>query len=132
MLSDAVPLRLMVLLEEVNVEAEVGETMLRTGGVVSAAEEVTVSTAEATFPAASAAVTVICVDPLAKATPLIVQLVVPVAMPLAPRSVVQVTWVTPTLSDAVPPKLIVLPDEVKLPADVGEVMATVGGVASGT
>src|SRR5262249_12934578 len=62
--------------------------------------------------------------------PLAVQLVVPVAVPLPPRLFAHVTWVTPTLSDAVPAsvsgELLVL----KVEADVGEVMVTVGGVAS--
>ena len=37
--------------------------------------------------------------------PLAVQLVVPVAVPLPPRLFVHVTWVTPTLSEAVPPRV---------------------------
>jgi len=37
--------------------------------------------------------------------PLAVQLVVPVAVPLPPALFVHVTWVTPTLSDAVPPSV---------------------------
>jgi hypothetical protein len=41
-------------------------------------------------------------DPLSNAT-LALQLVVPVAVPLTPRLLDQLTWETPTLSDAVPP-----------------------------
>ena len=37
--------------------------------------------------------------------PLAVQLVVPVVVPLPPRLFVHVTWVTPTLSEAVPPRV---------------------------
>ena len=37
--------------------------------------------------------------------PAAVQAVVPVAVPLPPRSLIQVTWVTPTLSLAVPPRV---------------------------
>jgi hypothetical protein len=36
---------------------------------------------------------------------LAVQLVVPVAVPLPPRLFTHVTWVTPTLSAAVPPNV---------------------------
>ena len=82
------------------------------------------------MPAASEAVTVICVVPEAKVSPLTVQLVVPAAMPLAPLSVDQVTCVTPELSDDVPARLIVPPDAVKLDPEVGDVMAMVGGVVS--
>src|SRR5690348_13780904 len=104
------------------------------GGVVSERpenEDVTVSKALDILPAASWAVRVICVVP-DSGTPVMVQLEVPVAVPVAPLSVAQVTCVTATSSDAVPPRLIVLPEAVKLPADVGEVMATAGGVVSGT
>jgi len=73
---------------------------------------------------------VICVVPDAKVSPLMVQLVVPVAMPLAPLSVDQVTCVTAALSDAVPAMLIVLLDAVKLEPEVGDVMTMVGGVVS--
>jgi hypothetical protein len=61
-LSDAVPPRLIVLLDAVKLEDEVGDVMLIAGGVVSVVGvEVTVTTSEAlaTFPAASPAVTVI-------------------------------------------------------------------------
>ena len=36
--------------------------------------------------------------------PLAVQFVVPVAVPLPPRLFAHVTWVTPTASEAVPPR----------------------------
>ena len=61
--------------------------------------------AVAVLPAASRAVTVSTFDPSCKAIPLAVQLVVPVAVPLPPELFVHVTWVTPTLSDAVPPSV---------------------------
>ena len=60
------------------------------------------------LPVALRAVTVTRVTPVGKVSPAIVQLLAPVAMPLAPRSVTQVTWVMPALSNAVPLKLIVL------------------------
>src|SRR5437588_11247824 len=62
--------------------------------------------------------------------PLAVQLVVPLAAPLPPRLLAHVTWVTPTLSDAVPPsvkgELLVL----YVDAVVGSVMAMAGAMAS--
>jgi hypothetical protein len=57
--------------------------------------------------AASRAVTVITVVPAPSGTMGIDHEVVPFAVPLAPRSVVQVTCVTPTLSAAVPPTVSV-------------------------
>jgi hypothetical protein len=58
--------------------------------------------------------------------PLILQLVVPEAVPDPPLSFDQVTLVTPTSSDAVPPRLIV-DDEVEyVGLLVGEVRTTVG------
>src|SRR2546429_8762078 len=101
--------------------------MVTVGGVVST---VTVSVAVAVLPAASCAVTVSTFVPSWRAIPLAVQLVVPLAVPLPPRLLAHVTWVTPTLSDAVPPsvrgELLVL----YVDAVVGAVMAMVGGVVS--
>jgi len=48
-------------------------------------------------------VTVSTFDPDWSTIPLALQLVVPVAVPLPPRLLDHVTWVTPMLSDAVPP-----------------------------
>ena len=45
----------------------------------------------------------------------------PVAMPLPPWLFVQVTWVTPTLSEAAPPKVRVEPLAVKVGLAVGDV-----------
>jgi hypothetical protein len=61
-----------------------------------------VSVVAAVLPAASRAMTVSTLDPDWRAIPLADRPVVPVAVPLPPRLFVQVTWVTPTLSDAVP------------------------------
>ena len=55
------------------------------------------------LPAASRAVTVMTFEPLSSVM-VALQLVVPVAVPLPPRLLLHVTWVTPTLSDAVPPR----------------------------
>jgi len=59
-----------------------------------------------------------------------VQLVVPVAVPPPPRSLAHVTWVTPTVSDAVPPSVSVGLLVVKVGFVVGVVMVTVGAPAS--
>jgi hypothetical protein len=67
--------------------------------------KVTVSAAVAVLPAASRAVTVSTFVPGWRMTPLAIQLVVPVAVPLPPWLFVHVTWVTPTLSEAVPPSV---------------------------
>src|SRR5260221_11116158 len=64
---------------------------------------VTVSGAPPVLPAASCAVTVIAFTPDTSATLAMLQLPVPVALPLALFAALrQVTLVTPTLSDAVP------------------------------
>src|SRR5579884_1286768 len=59
----------------------------------------------------------------------VVQFVVPVAVPEPPLEFVQVTCVTPTLSEAVPVKTIVC-DEVALFVVAGDRMIKVGGVVS--
>src|SRR5256886_9178599 len=61
---------------------------------------------------------------------LAVQLVVPVAVPLPPALFTHATWVTPTLSDAVPPSVSGVVLVLKVGLEVGAVMATGGGVAS--
>ena len=73
------------------------------GGVVSL--KVTVKLSVAVLPAASRAVTVSTFVPGWSAIPLAVQLVVPLAVPLPPRLFAHVTWVTPMLSDPVPPSV---------------------------
>ena len=82
------------------VDPEVGAVIETVGAVVSL--RVTVKLAVAVLPAASRAVTVSTFVPSWRTIPLAVQLVVPVAVPLPPRLFANVTWVTPTLSDAVP------------------------------
>ena len=91
----------------------------------------TVNVSVVVFPAASLAVTVRILVPLSRLIPLTLQLVVPEAVPLPPRLLLQVTLVTPTLSEAVPPRL--MEDDVVLNVSrlVGEVIATVGAVVSG-
>src|SRR5512147_2327192 len=56
--------------------------------------------------------------------------VVPVAVPPPPRSFAQVTWVTPMLSDAEPPRFTELLFVVYVAAAVGDVIVTVGAVVS--
>jgi hypothetical protein len=56
--------------------------------------------------------------------------VVPLAVPLPPWLLLHVTWVTPMVSDAVPPSVIGLVAAVNVGAVVGLVMATVGWVES--
>ena len=66
----------------------------------------TVKTSIDVLAAASRAVIVSTFVPSWRAIPLAVQLVVPVAAPLPPPALfAHVTWVTPTLSDAVPPSV---------------------------
>ena len=77
--------------------------MATVGGVVSL--KVTVTLAVAVLPAASRAVTVNTFVPVWSTIPLAVQVVVPLAVPLPPRLFTHVTWVTPMLSDAVPPSV---------------------------
>src|SRR5262245_20162469 len=77
--------------------------------------------------APSDAVTVITLVPTASGIPTIDQLVVPVAMPLPPRSLLHVTLVTVTSSLAVPPRLIVEALVVNVGFAVGDAIDTVGG-----
>ena len=59
-----------------------------------------------------------------------VQFTVPLAVPFPPRSLLQVTWVTPRLSLAVPPMLSGLFVTDKVGLLVGEAIKIVGGVVS--
>jgi len=69
-------------------------------------------------------------DPDCRAIPLTVQPVVPLAVPEPPRLLAQVTWVTPTLSDAVPCSVREELAVVYGGPDVGDVIAIVGFVVS--
>src|ERR1051326_8995160 len=104
--------------------------MVKEGGVVSGGVYVTVIVAARELPAASLAVTVIKFEPAARLMVETDQLLVPLAVPLPPAELDHVTRATPTLSLAVPPKLIVLDEVVQVEADVGLVMDTRGAVAS--
>ncbi len=63
---------------------------------------VTVMERQLVFPAASDAVIIIVVDPTYSGMAAVLQFVVPLAVPVVPSDVAQVTDVTPTLSVAVP------------------------------
>jgi hypothetical protein len=112
MLSDAVP----ETFTDVDVveydDAEVGAPIVTTGLVESDAEYVTVRTSVPTLPAASRALTVMTFVPICNPMEDAAQLVVPDALPLPPRLLLQLTDDTPTLSDAVPVIDIVAPDVV--------------------
>ena len=107
-----------------------GVVRLTTGGVVSGVY-VTVNVAVPALLAASFAVTVRTLVPDCRTIPLTDQLVAPLAVPLPPRLLLQVTCVTPTLSDAVPPSTSGLLVVAYVVPVVGVVIATVGGVVSG-
>jgi hypothetical protein len=94
-------------------------------------EYVTVIVSPPTFPAASRARTTTTLSPTASATPVIVQLVVPLAVPEPPVAwFVQTTCVTARLSEAVPPRSTVGVGLVYVGEEVGELIAQVGDVAS--
>ena len=80
---------------------------------------------------ASRAVTVITLTPDSSVIELTDQLVVPLALPLLPRSLDQLTCVTPTLSEAVPLNASVDAVTASVAFDVGPVMVTAGFVVSG-
>src|SRR5262249_55451069 len=82
------------------------------------------------LPAASLAVTVRIFVPGRRAMPPAVQLVLATAVPLPPWLLTQVTSVTPSSSEAVPARVSVLLPVLKAGSVAGEVMVTVGGVAS--
>jgi hypothetical protein len=81
--------------------------------------------------APSFAVTVITLSPLDKDILEIVQLAVPVAVPFPPLLLLHATLLIPLeLSDALPPRLIVLVVVVYVELDVGLDIVTVGTVVS--
>jgi hypothetical protein len=92
---------------------------------------VTVMVSTAVLPPLSLAVTVIILSPFDRLMLEIVQLVVPLAVPLPPLLLVHVTSFIPlVLSDALPPRLIVLLVAVYVASDVGLVIFIVGEVVS--
>ena len=92
---------------------------------------VTVIVSVPELPAPSLAVTVMVLSPLERLMPEIVQLAVPVTVPFPPLLLLHVTLLMPlTLSDALPPRLIVLLVAVYVELDVGLDIVTVGTVVS--
>ena len=87
----------------------VAKPVVTVGGCVVVALYVTVIVSDPEFPEPSVAVTVIMLSPLDRLILEIVQLVVPLAVPLPPLLLLHVTLLTlPELSDAVPLKVMVL------------------------
>jgi len=129
-LSDTVPEIDSVEEDVAKVPEVVGAVIVTVGAVVSGAVYVTVRTSVPTFPAASRAVTVITLFPTCRPTTGTFQFVVPVAVPLPPRSVTQLTELTPTLSEAVPPSGMLVVVVVSEAAEVGVAIDTTGGVVS--
>ena len=83
------------------------------------------------MPAPSVAVTVIILSPYDRLILEILQFVVPFAVPFPPLLLLHVTLFTPlVLSEAVPPRFIVLLVVVYVVFGVGLVMVTVGAVVS--
>ena len=82
-------------------------------------------------PAASCAVTVITLSPSCKDMPGTDQEVVPDAVPDPPVLFAQLTWVTPTLSEADPPSLDRMIVVLGQGVDVGGVRVIVGYRVSG-
>jgi len=107
---------------------DVGDVIATLGAVVSV--NVTVRVAVPVLPAASWDVTVSTFEPGCRTIPLAVQLVVPVAVPPPPRLFAHVTCATPMLSWAAPPSVSGVALVLNVGADVGDVMATVGGIGS--
>ena len=93
--------------------------------------EETVIVSVAVLPAPSVAFTVMTLLPLDNAMLEIDQAVVPLAVPLPPLSLLHVILLTPlVLSEAVPPRLIVLLVVEYVEFDVGLVMVIAGAVVS--
>jgi hypothetical protein len=128
MLSDAVPPSESGVEAVAYVGEEVGDVIVQVGAVAS---QVTVRVSVPTFPAPSRARTVMTLFPGVSATDATLQLVVPVAVPEAPvAAFVQVTCVTPTASDAVPPSDNGEDAVAYVGEEVGVVMVHVGAVES--
>ena len=101
------------------------------GGGGAGAVYVTESVSIPTLPAASRALTVMRFVPATSAIAPEFQLVVPLAVPDPPRLLVQLTCVTPTLSELVPPSVIDVVLLVYDVFDVGDAMLIKGSVVSG-
>jgi hypothetical protein len=126
--SEAVPPRDTGEEDAAYVADEVGNVIVHTGAVRS---YVTVIVSAPTFPAASRARTVIALSPTARAIPSAFQVPVPLPAPDPPvAAFVQLTCVTPTLSEALPPRFTVPAEEAYVALDVGNVIVHVGDAPS--
>jgi hypothetical protein len=116
-LSEAVPPRSTLEDDVAYVGEEVGEVIAHVGAAES---YVTAIVSLPTFPAASRARTVMTLLPEASAMPRTLQLEVPIAVPDAPvAAFVHLTTVTPTSSEAVPPRSIGDEEAVYVAEEVG-------------
>jgi hypothetical protein len=102
-LSAAVPRSVRTDVPVRYVEPVVGDVIVMVGGL--GMNLVTVTVSVKVLPDAVRAVTVNTFAPTCRAIPLAVQLVVPLAVPLPPRSFAHRTCVTPALLDTVPPSV---------------------------
>jgi hypothetical protein len=125
--SEAVPPRARFAAVVAYVGDDVGVVIVHVGGVVSAAVRVTVMVSLPLLATASHARTTMVLAPIASAMPAWDQLVVPPAVPAAPFAwFVQVTEVTPMLSEAVPPMFTVAAVVFVVGEEVGAVIVQVG------
>jgi hypothetical protein len=126
MLSEAEPPTATVEDPVAYVGDEVGEVIVAVGEELS---YVTVMTSVPTFAAASRARTVTMFAPTESAIDATLQLVVPTAVPEAPvAAFVHVTAVTPTSSEAVPPRPTLEDAVAYVGSDVGTVIVHVGAI----
>ena len=82
------------------------------------------------MPAASVAVTVMVLFPDCRLIPVADQSAVPEAVPEPPLLLTQLTWVTPWLSEELPPRVILLFAVVYVDDWVGDVMVISGSTVS--
>jgi hypothetical protein len=130
-LSEAVPPTSTAAEELAYVAEAVGAVIVHTGDVASGRAYVTVIVSLPPFPTPSCALTTITLSPSCKLTDATLQLVVPDVVPFAPVArFVHTTTVTPTLSEAVPPRLIVADEVPYVGEEVGAVIVQTGAAAS--
>jgi hypothetical protein len=127
-LSEALPPSATVETVIEYVGKDVGVVIVQIGAEES---QPTVIVSTPVFPAASRARSVMTLFPAESTTPVTAQLVAPVAVPEAPvAEFVHVTLVTPTLSEAVPPRSIGEAAVEYVGEAVGVVIVQVGEVGS--
>jgi hypothetical protein len=130
-LSEAVPPSAAVDEEVEEAGEEVGLVIVHTGAVTSGRAYVTVIVSAPVFPTASRATTTIALSPSWSVTEATLHAVVPDAVPFAPVArFVHTTTVTPTLSDAVPPRATVETVVEEVGEEVGAVIEQTGAEGS--